>query len=145
MFADGENLARSVVKSFSESRSENVSKVGRPPSVEADRDSNGLLKCDSCLIRLRSPPRINLCSSSSPEHRVGKVGKSTAVAMLFVFRVSTNRFRGSQKSKSVSDMTECGTGEGEGERDGQELMERRSEAWLPISEGGWINTTDTTN
>ena len=35
-------------------------------------------------------------------------------------------------------------GEGEGEREGQELMERRSEAWLAVTDGGWINTTDTT-
>ena len=31
-------------------------------------------------------------------------------------------------------------GDGEGERDGQELMERRSEAWEAVSEGGWMNT-----
>ena len=31
-------------------------------------------------------------------------------------------------------------GDGEGERDGQELMERRSEAWEAVSEGGWMKT-----
>ena len=63
MFADGENLARLIVNSFPESRSENVSKPGRPfsvtpprgichpnhstkppPSVEADRDSNEFIE-----------------------------------------------------------------------------------------------------
>ena len=40
---------------------------------------------------------------------------------------------------------ECDTGEGEGESDGQESMERRSEAWQAITEGGWINTAGPTS
>lgn len=49
--------------------------------------------------------------------------------------------RGSQqKSNSVSDFADVGAGDGDGERDGQELMERRSEAWLAVTEGGWMKT-----
>ena len=48
--------------------------------------------------------------------------------------------RGSQKSKSVSDLADVGAGDGEGESEGQELMERRSEAWLAVTEGGWMKT-----
>ena len=40
---------------------------------------------------------------------------------------------------------DCESGDGEGESEGQELMERGSEAWLAVTDGGWINTTDTTN
>jgi hypothetical protein len=33
------------------------------------------------------------------------------------------------------------TGDGDGERDGHELLaESKSELWLAVSEGGWINT-----
>ena len=33
------------------------------------------------------------------------------------------------------------TGEGEGERDGQELwVDRSSELWLAVREGGWMKT-----
>ncbi len=124
------------MNSFSESRSEKVSKAGRPPKVDAAEVSDDLLKFDSCLIRLRSPPSISLCSPLSPEHEVGKNGKSTVVVTWLVFWISTRRLRGSQKSKSVSEVTERGTGDGEGESEGQELMERRSEAWLAITEGG---------
>ena len=94
---------------------------------------------------LRSPPRIILCSSSSPEHKVGKGGKSMAIWLEFC--VSTKRFRGSQKSISVVELMvlDCESGDGEGESEGQELMERGSEAWLAVTDGGWINTTDTTN
>lgn len=68
------------------------------------------------------------------------------MAMLLEFCVSTNKLRGSQKSKSVADMVvlDREIGDGEGEREGQELMERRSEAWLAVTDGGWINTTDRT-
>ena len=125
-----------MTNSFSESRSENESKAGRPPKVVAETDSKGLQNCDSFLITLKSPPRINLCSSSSPEHNVGSGGKSTVVVTLPVFDALTIKFRGSQKSMSVSERTERGAGDGEGDREGQELMERRSEAWLAISEGG---------
>ena len=38
------------------------------------------------------------------------------------------------------DSAEGRIGDGEGERDGQELMERRSEAWEAVSEGGWMKT-----
>lgn len=33
-----------------------------------------------------------------------------------------------------------GIGEGDGERDGQELIERRSEDKLAVPDRGWINT-----
>jgi hypothetical protein len=33
-----------------------------------------------------------------------------------------------------------GAGEGEGESEGQELAESRSDVWLAVREGGWINT-----
>ena len=66
--------------------------------------------------------------------------------MLLEFGVSTKRLRGSQKSKSVAEVVvlDRGIGDGEGEREGQEVMERRSEAWLAVTDGGWMNTTDTT-
>jgi hypothetical protein len=35
-----------------------------------------------------------------------------------------------------------GTGEGEGESEGQELAESKSEVWLAVNDGGWINTVD---
>ena len=67
--------------------------------------------------------------------------------ILFEFCVSTNRLRGSQTLKSVVEIVvlDREIGDGEGEREGQELMERRSEAWLAVTDGGWINTTDITN
>ncbi len=84
---------------------------------------------------------MNWCSSSAPEHSVGKVGRSTAVLCPMVLKTPpTSRLRGSQKSKSVVKAVERGIGEGDGERDGQESMERRSEAWLAATEGGWIKT-----
>ena len=79
---------------------------------------------------------MSLCSSSSPEQRVGKVGKSPAAPGRVLVAVPTRRLRGSQKLKSVVDTIGCGIGEGEGERDGQDSMERRSEAWLAVTEGG---------
>lgn len=94
---------------------------------------------------LKSPPKINLGSSSSPEYNVGKGGKS--IAELFEFCVSANKLRGSQKSISGAELVvlDCEMGDGEGESDGQELMERRSEDWLAVTDSGWMNTTDTTN
>jgi hypothetical protein len=35
-----------------------------------------------------------------------------------------------------------GAGEGEGESEGQELAESKSEVWLAVNDGGWINTDD---
>ena len=66
--------------------------------------------------------------------------------ILLEFCVSTSRWRGSQKSKSAEELVllDRDTGDGEGESEGQELMERRSEAWLAVTDGGWINTTDRT-
>ena len=53
----------------------------------------------------------------------------------------TSKFRGSQKSKSVSDVTDRGIGDGEGESDGQETpAERRSDAWLAVTDGGCRKT-----
>ena len=57
----------------------------------------------------------------------------------------TSKLRGSQKSKSVVKAVEWGIGGGDGERDGQESMERRSEAWLAATEGGWIKTAGAIN
>ena len=45
----------------------------------------------------------------------------------------TRRERGSQKSKSDSEVADRGIGEGEGESEGQST-ERRSEAWLDLTE-----------
>lgn len=58
---------------------------------------------------------------------------------LTVDPAATVRFRGSQKSKSCSEMTDRGYGDGDGERDGHEVAERSSVA-LFISEFGWMNT-----
>ena len=55
------------------------------------------------------------------------------------FGESTSRLRGSQKSKSDSEVADRGIGEGEGESEGQEA-ERSSEAWLAVTEGGWMKT-----
>lgn len=64
MFSGGENLASSVLNSFSESKSKQESKFGRLPSMGVDVDLNGLLSCESSLISQRSCPRFR---SSSPE------------------------------------------------------------------------------
>ena len=55
------------------------------------------------------------------------------------FGEPTSKLRGSQKSKSDSEAADREIGEGEGESEGQEA-ERRSEAWLAVTEGGWMNT-----
>lgn len=58
----------------------------------------------------------------------------------------TVRFRGSQKSKSCSEMTDRGYGEGEGESEGQLVADRSSMVLafpLLISEFGWMNTRST--
>jgi len=52
---------------------------------------------------------------------------------------ATVRLRGSQKSKSCSEITDRGYGDGLGEREGQLVADRSSLAWL-VSEFGWINT-----
>ena len=77
-----------------------------------------------------------MCSSSSPEQSVGKGGKSTATLLKLEFGELLIRFRGSQKSYSMSEVAERGFGEGEGEREGQELIERRSEDLLAVTERG---------
>ena len=135
-----EKRVRSVTNSFSESRSEKESNVGRPVSVVPFDELKALERKDSCLIKVMSPPRISLCSSSSPEHKVGKVGKSGVTDELTGLSESTSKLRGSQKLNCVSEDTDCGTGDGEGESDGQALMDRRSEAWLTGADGGLINT-----
>lgn len=77
---------------------------------------------------------------------MGKGGKSADDADCSGLCASTSSLRGSQKSKSVSEIevAELGTGEGEGEREGQELMDRRSEVWLAVTEGRWMNTNHRT-
>lgn len=52
---------------------------------------------------------------------------------------STVRFLGSQKSKSCSEVTDRGYGEGEGDSEGQEVADRSSLGLL-VSELGWMNT-----
>lgn len=125
--SEGQNLPRLVTNSLSESRSEKVSNVGKPPRVDAANESNGLLNCDSGLINIESQPNKNLCSSSSPGHSVGNGGKSIATLLKLELGEVLVKFRGSQKSYSMSEMAERGFGEGDGEREGQELIERRSE------------------
>lgn len=94
------------------------------------------------LVTNDSPLSITFCSSSSPTQRVGRVGRSTVERVLTVTSPdeATVSSRGSQKSNSVSEMDERGKGEGEGDKDGQALAERRSEAWLAVTEGGWMKT-----
>lgn len=48
----------------------------------------------------------------------------------------TRRLRGSQKSNPISEVTDRGIGDGDGESDGHEIVERRSDAWLAVTEGG---------
>lgn len=83
-----------------------------------------------------------MCSSSSPEQSVGRAGNSIAVLVNVGVVIcsadepaATVRFRGSQKSRSCSEMTDRGYGEGDGESDGQLVAERSSLAWF-ISEFG---------
>jgi hypothetical protein len=70
--------------------------------------------------------RSNLWSSSSLAHRVERSEYSGASVEL---TVPTVRFRGSQKSRSSETMDRA-YGEGDGERDGHEAVERRSLAVL---------------
>ena len=128
-------LARSVTNSLSESRSEKVSNVGRPPNVDAPRVSNALEKCNSGLMKFDSNPGSSLWLSLS-ECKVGRGGRSKCSTLELEIGDLTRRLRGSQKSKSVSEATDCGIGDGEGEREGQDVVERRSDAWLAVTEGG---------
>lgn len=88
-----------------------------------------------------SPASMYLCSSSSPAHNVGRAGNSAPVFVRVGVDCSadvpegTVKFRGSQKSRSCSETTERGYGEGDGESEGQEFAERSSLA-LFISEFG---------
>ena len=70
-----------------------------------------------------SPPKTNRCSSS-PAQSVGRGGNSTERVELVE---PTVRFRGSQKSNFGSTFVVCGIGEGDGESEGQVLVERSSE------------------
>jgi hypothetical protein len=62
----------------------------------------------------KSPLSINLCSSSSPAHKVGKQGKTL---------LGTVNVRGSQTLASL--MAERGIGDGEGDNDGHAELESR--------------------
>jgi len=92
-----------------------------------------------------SPASMYLCSSS-PAHSVGRVGKSVRMSVLMHGGFGeapepTVRFRGSQKSKSCSEMTDRGYGDGDGESEGQDVADRSSLALpLLISEFGWKKT-----
>lgn len=80
--------------------------------------------CD--LVR-SSSPRISLCSSSSPAHRVGNGGKviEAVSAGKTLAALPTVISLGSQKSSS--DWETAGRwGDGEGDSEGQALMHRRS-------------------
>lgn len=92
--------------------------------------------------RVKLAPLSNsFCSSSSPELKVGRGGSSAGAEGAAATAESTVNWRGSQKSEHSNEGVSkpVGTGEGEGDRDGQEMLaERRSE--LVVSEGGWINT-----
>ena len=53
----------------------------------------------------------------------------------------TLSLRGSQKSNSVQEeIEERGRGEGEGDREGQAFADNKSDAWLAVTEGGWMKT-----
>ncbi len=98
MLSEGDTLAKSVTNSFSESRSEKVSKDGKPLSVGAPIESKEFVNCDSGLTNTDSPCSMNLCSSSSPGQSVGKGGNSSPTLLKLEFADSTTKLRGSQKS-----------------------------------------------
>lgn len=113
-------LTRPLTKSSSDSKSERSSNVGSPSgswglNSKDARDGIGALINDS-------PLGSNFCSSSSAGQSEVRAENSGARVG---FAVPTVRFRGSQKSTSSED-TDRAYGDGEGERDGQEAMERRS-------------------
>lgn len=122
-----------MTKSSSESRSEKPSKVGKPcVALNSKRLESGAL--------VASTDNMKECSSSSPEQRIGRVGKSTE-REIDDLAEPTVRFRGSQNSTSCSEVTERGYGDGDGERDGQAVAARSSLGWtVDISEGGLMNT-----
>ena len=112
-----------------------MSKEGRPPRVDAPRVSKALENCNSGLMKFDSNPGSSLCPSLSG-YRVGRGERSKCSTLELERGDLTNRLRGSQKSKSVSEVTDCGMGDGDGERDGHDVVERRSDAWLAVTEGG---------
>ena len=69
-------------------------------------------------------------------YKVEKSGKSSCKAFELELGDSTTRLRGSQKSKSRSEVTDRGIGDGEGESEGHEVAERRSDVWLAVTDGG---------
>ncbi|KAL9033404.1 MAG: hypothetical protein Q9214_007531 [Letrouitia sp. 1 TL-2023] len=88
---------------------------------------------------------MSLCSASSQAPRMGKEGKSTTVLAMCEAEGLTSKLRGSQKSKSdFSEMTEGGTGEGDGLSEGHEWIDTRSLDWLAATGGGCTKTTDKT-
>ena len=130
--SQGEKRARFAIGSCSESKSEKVSNADRPPRVAVAAVAYDCEKWESGLTKAELGLGRNLCSS--PEQKVGKADNSPAGEAKLL--VPTIKLRGSQKSKSVVEVVERGIGDGDGEREGQESMERRSEAWLAVTEGG---------
>jgi len=94
-------------KSSSTSSSKRGSNVGKPWLV-------GIKEASKVLEGEKSPLSINLCSSSSPAHRVGRQGKTL---------LGTVRVRGSQTLASL--MAERAVGDGEGDNDGHAELESR--------------------
>ena len=79
-------------------------------------------------------------------HKVGKGGNSVDTVVVANSDDATVRLRGSQKSNSVSEMEDRGSGDGDGERDGQAVADRRSEDEVERCEliaEGFRNTSPT--
>lgn len=104
-------LTRPLTKSSSESRSENWSNDGRPWCGAVN--VKFFAWAWAALLKV-SPASMNWCSSSSPAHNVGRAGNSAAALVRFEAAgeadapEATVRLRGSQKSKSCSEMTDRG-------------------------------------
>ena len=79
MLPVAEGKDKSERMSHSESKSEKVSKDGKPPNVDAAKLLKGLDR-GSGLMALVSPFKNNLCSSSSPVHNVGSGGNDPTIS-----------------------------------------------------------------
>jgi hypothetical protein len=121
-----------------------VGKELRGSSVEALNEGEGFSFTGKVTEALPRTAR----GASSSHVSVGRGGRSWGVGTL---TDSTVNWRGSQKSEPT-ELTDSavkawewarnseGTGDGEGESEGQEVAERRSDVWLAVSDGGWMNT-----
>ncbi len=138
--------ATNGLNSSSESDSSSGSKAGIAVCVSSNvHVKEGSTKTGVCA----APVSANLCSSSS-KARVGKGGNSLGFETMATDSPDpTVRCRGSQQSK-LDGLEGCGveqgTGEGEGERDGQEILAEKSSgssSWLD-TDAGWMKTSPTT-